>query len=152
MLEIAVRHGQLIKVREHGEIKFAVIVLFHNKTSTAKKIKQFYHLNNIYSRNVDLFSNLEYNIFHNGNIGVFHLRIREQLRGDKNISGARIEAIRKEKGIKQVEMIESLALQGVDITSSGLSKIEGQHRGINDYELLAIANTLDVSIDELLGR
>jgi transcriptional regulator with XRE-family HTH domain len=95
---------------------------------------------------------LEYNIFHNGNIGVFHLRIREQLRGDKNISGARIEAIRKEKGIKQVEMIESLALQGVDITSSGLSKIEGQHRGINDYELLAIANTLDVSIDELLGR
>ncbi len=95
---------------------------------------------------------MEYNIFHNGNIGVIILRIREQLRGDKNISGARIEAIRKEKGIKQVEMIESLALQGVDITSSGLSKIEGQHRGINDYELLAIANTLDVSIDELLGR
>ena len=35
---------------------------------------------------------------------------------------------------------------------SVLSKIEGQHRAINDYELLAIANTLDISIDDLLGR
>ncbi len=80
------------------------------------------------------------------------MRIREQIRGDKNISGARIEAIRKERGIKQVEMIESLAIQGIEMTSSGLSKIEGQHRGINDFELLAIANTLNVSVDYLLGR
>lgn len=80
------------------------------------------------------------------------MRIREQVRGDKNISGARIEAIRKERGIKQVEMIESLAIQGIEMTNSGLSKIEGQHRGINDYELLAIANTLNVSVDYLLGR
>ncbi len=80
------------------------------------------------------------------------MRIREQLRGSKNMSGARIEAIRKERGIKQVDMIESLSLQGVEMTSSGLSKIEGQHRLINDFELLAIANTLDVSVDYLLGR
>ncbi|MDO4832199.1 MAG: helix-turn-helix transcriptional regulator [Clostridia bacterium] len=80
------------------------------------------------------------------------MRIREQLRGNKNICGARIEALRKEKGLKQVDIIESLALQGVDLNNSGLSKIEGQHRSINDYELLAIANTLDVSIDFLLGR
>ncbi|MBQ0135389.1 MAG: helix-turn-helix transcriptional regulator [Oscillospiraceae bacterium] len=80
------------------------------------------------------------------------MRIREQLRGDKNISGARIEAIRKERGIKQGDMIESLSLQGVNMTNSSLSKIEGQHRGINDFELLAIANTLDISVDYLLGR
>ena len=80
------------------------------------------------------------------------MRTREQLRGNKNLCGMRIEFLRKEKGIKQVDMIESLALQGVNINSSGLSKIEGQHRGINDFELLAIANTLDVSVDELLGR
>ncbi len=80
------------------------------------------------------------------------MRTREQLRGNKNICGARIEYMRKEKGLKQVDMIESLALQGVEMNSSGLSKIEGQHRGINDYELLAIANTLDVSVDVLLGR
>ena len=80
------------------------------------------------------------------------MRTREQLRGNKNICGSRIEYLRKEKGLKQIDMIESLALQGVQINSSGLSKIEGQHRGIYDYELLAIANTLDVSVDFLLGR
>lgn len=80
------------------------------------------------------------------------MRTREQLRGNKNICGARIENIRKEKGLKQVDIIESLLLQGIDLGSSGLSKIEGQHRGIYDYELLAIANILDVSTDSLLGR
>ena len=80
------------------------------------------------------------------------MRTREQLRGNKNICGIRIESLRKEKGLKQVDMLESLALQGVEMTSSGLSKIEGQHRSVTDIELLAIANTLDVSVDVLLGR
>ena len=71
------------------------------------------------------------------------MRTRDQIRGNKNICGMKIEYLRKEKGIKQVEMLESLAL---------LSKIEGQHRTINDYELAAIANVLDISTDILLGR
>lgn len=53
------------------------------------------------------------------------MRIREQLRGNKNICGARIEALRKEKGLKQIDIIESLALQGVDLNNSGLSKSRG---------------------------
>ena len=80
------------------------------------------------------------------------MRTRDQIRGNKNICGMKIEYLRKEKGIKQVEMLESLALQGVQMTSSVLSKIEGQHRTINDYELAAIANVLDISTDVLLGR
>ena len=80
------------------------------------------------------------------------MRTREQLRGDKNISGMRIETLRKQKGLKQKDLLESLALQGVEMTSPVLSKIEGQHRAIYDYELLAIANTLDVTTDYLLGR
>lgn len=78
------------------------------------------------------------------------MRTRENIRGDKNICGAKIEEVRKAKGLKQVDLIESLSLQGVELTSSSLSKIEGQHRNICDYELLAIANTLDISIDSLL--
>lgn len=79
-------------------------------------------------------------------------RTRAQLRGTKNICGIRIERLRREKNIKQKDMLESLALQGVPMTAATLSKIEGQHRSIYDYELLAIANTLDISVDSLLGR
>ncbi len=80
------------------------------------------------------------------------MRTREQIRGNKNISGMRIEYLRQQKGLKQKDLLEALALQGVEMTSPVLSKIEGQHRAIYDYELLAIANTLDVTTDELLGR
>ncbi len=80
------------------------------------------------------------------------MRTREQLRGNKNISGMRIEYLRQQKGLKQKDLLEALALQGVEMTSPVLSKIEGQHRAIYDYELMAIANTLDVTTDELLGR
>lgn len=80
------------------------------------------------------------------------MRTRDQLRGTKNISGARIETLRRQKGLKQKDLLESLALQGIEMTSPVLSKIEGQHRAIYDYELVAIANTLDVTTDELLGR
>ncbi len=80
------------------------------------------------------------------------MRTREQLRGNKNVSGMRIEYLRQQKGLKQKDLLEALALQGVEMTSPVLSKIEGQHRAIYDYELLAIANTLDVTTDELLGR
>ena len=77
------------------------------------------------------------------------MRTREQLRGNKNVSGMRIEYLRQQKGLKQKDLLEALALQGVEMTSPVLSKIEGQHRAIYDYELLAIANTLDVTTDEL---
>ena len=80
------------------------------------------------------------------------MRTREQIRGNKNISGMRIEYLRQQKGLKQKDLLEALALQGVEMTSPVLSKIKGQHRAIYDYELLAIANTLDVTTDELLGR
>lgn len=80
------------------------------------------------------------------------MKERELIRGTKNICGIRIERLRKEKGIKQKDLLESLALQGVPMTAPVLSKIEGQHRTLNDYELVAIANTLNVSTDYLLGR
>ncbi|HPZ00118.1 MAG TPA: helix-turn-helix transcriptional regulator [Clostridiales bacterium] len=80
------------------------------------------------------------------------MRNREQLRGNKNICGMRIEYLRQKKGLKQKDLLEALAVQGIEMSSPVLSKIEGQHRAIYDYELLAIANILDVTTDELLGR
>ena len=70
--------------------------------------------------------------------------------GDKNISGANIERIRKELGMKQTTLVSKMQLMGVDINPSSLSKLEGQTRSATDIELKAIAAILGVTLDELL--
>ncbi len=79
------------------------------------------------------------------------MRMRKQVLGDKNIVGARIEKKRKELGMKQKEFLAKLQVEGMDINASGLSKLEGQIRGVFDYELVVIARVLGVSLDWLLG-
>ncbi len=79
------------------------------------------------------------------------MRIREQALGNRNIVGARIEQRRKEIGMKQKELLEKLQQNGVDLNASGLSKMEGQIRSVLDYELVALAKVLDVSVLWLLG-
>ena len=38
------------------------------------------------------------------------------------------------------------------MNASGLSKLEGQIRSVTDFELVALAKILGVSVDWLLGR
>ncbi len=79
------------------------------------------------------------------------LRLRTQSLGTKNMIGARIEQKRKELGMKQKELLARLQINGIELNSSGLSKLEGQLRSVSDFELVAIAKALDVSVDWLLG-
>ena len=79
------------------------------------------------------------------------MRIRKQPLGTRNIVGAKVEAKRKELGMKQIDLLTQLQIRGVELTASGLSKLEGQLRGVADYELKAIAESLNVSLDWLLG-
>lgn len=70
--------------------------------------------------------------------------------GDKNICGANIERIRKERGMKQSSLVAKMQLAGVDINPSSLSKLEGQIRVASDIELKVIANILGVTMEELV--
>lgn len=79
------------------------------------------------------------------------MRIREQELGNRNIVGARVEQRRKEIGMKQKDLLTQLQINGIDLNASGLSKLEGQIRSVLDYELIALAKVLDVSILWLLG-
>ena len=63
-----------------------------------------------------------------------------------------VEAVRKQKGMKQKELLAQLQVNGVDMNASGLSKLEGQIRFVTDVELVALADILEVSVDYLLGR
>lgn len=79
------------------------------------------------------------------------MRTRTLTIGDRNICGERIEQKRRQIGMRQKDLLTKLQIRGIDLTASGLSKIEGQFRSVNDYELIAIADSLDVSVAWLLG-
>ncbi len=79
------------------------------------------------------------------------MRVRKQELGSRNIAGARVEQRRKTIGMKQKDLLTQLQVRGVDLNASGLSKLEGQIRSINDYELVALADVLGVSVNWLLG-
>ena len=79
------------------------------------------------------------------------MRTRKQELGDMNIIGAKVEKQRKAIGMKQKDLLAQLQISGIDLNASGLSKLEGQLRGVTDYELKAIAPALDVSVNWLLG-
>ena len=79
------------------------------------------------------------------------MRIREQQLGNRNIVGARVEQRRKEIGMKQKDLLMQLQINGIELNASGLSKLEGQIRSVADYELVALAKVLDISVLWLLG-
>lgn len=79
------------------------------------------------------------------------MRTRKQPLGERNLVGARVEKRRKEINMKQIELLNGLRDRGIDFNASGLSKLEGQIRSVNDYELIALSEILDVSVNWLLG-
>ena len=81
---------------------------------------------------------------------MWHVRLRGQELGVKNLIGARVEFARKNLNMKQKELLAQLQVRGVDLTASALSKLEGQLRYATDIELLALADILSVSVMWLL--
>ncbi len=71
--------------------------------------------------------------------------------GNKNLIGARVELRRKQLGLKQSEVVDEMNDLGVEMSYSGLSKIESQIRSVNDFELIALSEILDISVLWLLG-
>lgn len=73
----------------------------------------------------------------------------QKIKQDKIFIGANIRRIRKEKKIKQVDMVRSLQLAGINITREALVKIERGIQHIYASQLSAIKEVLDTTYDEL---
>ena len=78
------------------------------------------------------------------------MRQRSYPLGEKNIIGAKVVAIRTAKNMKQKDFLAKLQTMGMDISSTSLSRLEGQSRLVQDYEILIIARTLEISVADLL--
>lgn len=80
------------------------------------------------------------------------MKTRKLSLGERNIVGARVTQARLRLGMKQVELLAKLQVEGISISVPALSLLEGQKRPVSDKELDALANILNVSVDWLLGR
>lgn len=66
----------------------------------------------------------------------------------RNISGNKLSELRKANKMSQQELAEKLQLEGIDLTSKEISKIENNKRLVQDFELFAFAKIFEVSADE----
>ena len=66
----------------------------------------------------------------------------------KNISGNKLKELRKDAQMSQQDLAEKLQLEGIDLTSKEISKIETNNRLVQDFELFAFAKIFKVSADD----
>ena len=76
--------------------------------------------------------------------------MEQKIKQDKIFIGQNIRRIRKEKGIRQTEMVALMQLQNVSVTREALVKIERGIQHIQASQLRAIRNVLKTTYDELL--
>ncbi len=65
----------------------------------------------------------------------------------KNISGTKLRELRLKHNLTQEELAKKLQLQGLEISSKEISKIENNDRLVQDFELFAFAKFFNVSAD-----
>nr|WP_122012714.1 XRE family transcriptional regulator [Maliibacterium massiliense] len=79
------------------------------------------------------------------------MNVRRLPLGTRNVIGARITQARMERAMPQKMLLIAMQNQGVDISWSSLSQLEGQRRPVADFEIVALATALNVSVPWLLG-
>jgi transcriptional regulator with XRE-family HTH domain len=78
---------------------------------------------------------------------------RELPTGERNVIGRRIKEARlKQKPpVSQEDLAARMAVRGVYFDRSAISRMEAQKRFVRDYEIVAMADALKVSIAWLFG-
>mgnify|MGYP000299312184 FL=1 len=74
--------------------------------------------------------------------------MEQKIKQDEIFIGKNIRRIRKEKGIRQTEMVALLQLENVMITREALVKIERGIQHIQATQLRAIKNVLETSYEK----
>jgi transcriptional regulator with XRE-family HTH domain len=69
-----------------------------------------------------------------------------------NVVGPQVRKLRNGKGWTQPVLAQKLQLQGWDISTGSLGKLEAQLRRVPDCELMFLAKVLGVSVLELFPK
>lgn len=71
--------------------------------------------------------------------------------GQLNVVGNKVKFYRESKNISLATLSNKLMLLGIDIPKNSLQRLESGKRIIKEYELVAIAKVLDISIELLVA-
>lgn len=74
--------------------------------------------------------------------------MEQKIKQDEIFIGQNIRRIRKERGIRQTEMVALMQLQNVSVTREALVKIERGIQHIQASQLRAIRNVLKTTYDD----
>ena len=73
--------------------------------------------------------------------------------GEKlNVAGCHVRELRMKRGLSQEQLAAKLQLMGYSIGQKAISRMETGDRVVTDYELLLLAQVLNVSPLQLLGQ
>ena len=72
--------------------------------------------------------------------------------GKKNICGDRLREARVIQRLRKEDLAAKIQVEGVNMERDSISRMESGYRFVADYEILTIADILDVSVLWLLGR
>lgn len=76
--------------------------------------------------------------------------MEQKIKQDEILIGQNIRRIRKEKGIRQTEMVIMMQLENAPLTREALVKIERGIQHIQASQLRAVRKVLNTTYDELL--
>ena len=75
-----------------------------------------------------------------------------EINGKRNLCGDRIREARQKKRFSQSELCKLLQLRGIMVERDVISRMESGARIVADFEVVVIADVLEVSVDWLLGK
>lgn len=77
------------------------------------------------------------------------MRTRKLQTGNRNLVGQALFKIRNEQNLRSKDVVKALNAAGSNINCSSLSKIEGGHKQITDFELLSLSIVYNVSANDI---
>ena len=75
-----------------------------------------------------------------------------EFNGKRNICGDRIREARLRRRLSQSDLCRLLQLAGVVVERDTISRMENGGRFVADFEVVTIADILEVSVEWLLGK
>lgn len=87
-------------------------------------------------------------------VWISHVMKKTNKEKKKNIVGSRIRTIRLaiKPAVSQEDLSGRLAVYGITLDRSAISRIENEDRYLMDYEIAAIAKSLKVPVSQIFGE